>query len=484
MTIDASRRRQFAGTAAALLILYHLSKLDLHLRISLIEPTPSRPNITYGQGPVVDGADAASLGIKPQEEWDWAVLPFDLPPADVTEVTGVADVDVTAFVDVTADSSSSTADATTAHHDTSTPEEWTNLSPDESSTVVSDCDVFKSVPVDPSLAFAKIRCCTARHAAAPQRKYTPPYEAGPLRTAVDVVNLLRDRTLTLMGDSLSEQVYLALLAGLRMQSDVNYHPVRAMNSTRVIPGSRPGYSEEVPCFWAPLHIPATNTTVALAKMYLYDEDGVDLPWPPRSAGVDGTEHDHGVSRWPVRSRAKMFCTKDQLVWVAERSDVIAFNLGAHYLGSADKVSIFNDTMTSVARWLDMINSDPPPSPLSSSSGDGVAPLSQRRARLGFMREYLPKHDDGNAPEDGNDPATTGTTCSRDIHPDPHNQIMAEAARRNGVPLQKCADAYKNRTEAHTGFRAGKGGGYDCLHWCFNRFVKGLRFVQKLHYWLT
>ncbi|KAI9347593.1 hypothetical protein BDR26DRAFT_46735 [Obelidium mucronatum] len=139
------------------------------------------------------------------------------------------------------------------------------------------------------------------------------------RAAPDLFELLRSKKVTIIGDSISEQIYEALLLSA-LDNRISITPLAAISSIPGdITGSMVGY-----------RIPAFDVTLSLVKSY-------------RVQLYNTTD--------PIDSARKFVLSESQLLWVLKNSHVAIINFGMHYVNNASDFFEYKDVMNRLGQLV-------------------------------------------------------------------------------------------------------------------------------------
>ncbi|KAI8833469.1 hypothetical protein BJ741DRAFT_691068 [Chytriomyces cf. hyalinus JEL632] len=289
---------------------------------------------------------------------------------------------------------------------------WVNLtSSGETATAFEDCFIE-----------TQHGCCLPQHmtpAAQKRFMYTLPdgTKVQP-RTVVDIFTLLPTKRLTIIGDSMSEQVFEGLLMQLTQMK------VQIETSSDPIPGARLG-RKPFPVLKR-FYLPQFNATLQYAKSYRF---ALNAKFAQYASGINST----------------YTLSPEQLSFVLSESDVIVVNFGLHYISKKEK-SEFHPAMTALVEAF----------------------AAERLKQNGLTKKFIIRDLFPSFSSIPN-PSRPGLCSKRHVvFYKWYNRLLKGLAKKYSMTFWEVGYLYNDRADAKLGLT--KTGKRDCLHFCHNVFI--------------
>ncbi|KAI8833470.1 hypothetical protein BJ741DRAFT_270662 [Chytriomyces cf. hyalinus JEL632] len=268
-------------------------------------------------------------------------------------------------------------------------------------------------------------CCLPQHVTQAAQKrfvYTLPDGANAEpRTVADIFTLLNSKRLSIIGDSISEQIFEALLIQLAQKK------IQAVQeaSFNPIPGTSLG-RKPFPSLKR-FYLPQFNATLQYVKSYRF---------------APSAEFD----RFAAGSGAKLVLSSQQLSFVLDVSDVVVANYGMHYIRLKEKTA-FRPAMTAL---------------VEAFAAERLKPNGLNKKFI--LRDMLPNFS-AQLPN----PSAPSLCSKRKVRLyKGHNRFLKEMADKFSMPFWEEGQLYRDRADAKLGLR--KDGKRDCVHFCHNVFI--------------
>ncbi|KAJ3230781.1 hypothetical protein HDU81_004248 [Chytriomyces hyalinus] len=306
---------------------------------------------------------------------------------------------------------------------------WMNLTTETEIKLAQDCP-------DPW------HCCQSYHVSeTTQQKFMIRTNSNGLlepRSVLDTMELLRSKNVAFVGDSLTKQVYEVFVMGLIFEGvPFEYLKLDAL------PGKLHG-SEKINLVG--VHVPAYNVTLTHVKSYryFYRRREWDAVQETLREPVELTPADDIVDTSMTLDN-RLILAREQMADILDRSNVIIFNYGMHYL-KPGVVPLFEPTIKFLLAWLKA--------------------EMERNGKLVVVRDVLPNH--GPKYGDMESRVCLGNVTRHEYQ----NRVLKKWSNEFGIAYLESEEFYLDRAEAKKGRfyeHSRSNGGWDCLHFCANRY---------------
>ncbi|KAJ3223299.1 hypothetical protein HDU81_009282 [Chytriomyces hyalinus] len=316
---------------------------------------------------------------------------------------------------------------------------WVDLDSDKESQEFLTCDLAKSAEPE--------NCCQPHHIElVKQQKFRIRTGNGDEtmapRSSADLVRLAANKRVTLLGDSMTNQVFEA------MYEDMDYLHItieeKDLHHKFHVDDNENGFE----IWWRRFYVPEFNATIQSTKTYKYHYRKEEFAMTPSTANYALTPADNITD--PFGMGDLMVTRREHMQWMIDQSDIVMFQMGYHYQPeyslngvrrTDDVAKVFEPTMHMLFAWFHDIR--------------------KQTGKRFLIRDILPTNTRDLVQE---------ALCSQKTYRyDQENAVLQKLAKKYDLPFVQTEKFYLDKGHAKVGVRQ-ESKKIDCLHYCMNRFI--------------